>query len=104
MSSDPRILSSASAVRLRLLMRAQRGEAPIAPAHPRRELVRARAVAPFGEDARDVVRIVDRGGRGIGLEAPIEARVARAIVGDASGRVELDGRERAHEGPAQPEA
>src|SRR6202023_1140533 len=90
-------------LRLRLFVRPQRREPPVAPARARGKLLAAGRPAPFAKDARDVALAVDLGTAGRGLQAAVEAGVACAIVGDPAGRVELDRFERPHERPAQAE-
>src|SRR5678816_668108 len=76
-------------------------QARVAPAHARVTLVRA---AERFELTRYILHVggVPHGRRGrIGGERAIEAGVARAIIGDTTGSVELDRRERTDERPAQ---
>ena len=54
-------------------------------------------------DLRDVGGVPDVRPRRIAGETAVDRAVARTIIGDAAGRVEVDGRERTHERPAQPE-
>src|SRR5262245_41686923 len=90
--------------RLLPLVRDQRGEACIAPARLGGVAQSPERLAARPDHLFRVLGLVDRGRRRIGLEALVEAGVARAVVGDAARRVELDRLDRAHERPAQAEA
>src|SRR5262249_14744223 len=82
------------------LVRLERGEPAVAPAHARRDPIGIERL-PLRQDAREGLALVDRG---IGAAQPAEAcAIAPAVIGDAARRVQLDRLERPHERPAQAE-
>src|SRR5215207_1156317 len=89
--------------RLRSLMGAQRRQPPVTPARAGIEARTVRGLAPFAQDRLHVRRLIHVGAGGRRLQAAVEAGVARAIVGHAARRIEVDGLERPHERPAQAE-
>src|SRR5262249_38444009 len=92
-------LRNASA-RLRALVRLERCEPAVAPAHALGDRLGTEPL-PLAQDAVEVLALVDRG---IGGAEPAQTgAVAPAIVGDAARGVELDRLERTHERPAQAE-
>src|SRR5438552_3874991 len=81
-------------VRLVSLVRRQRGEALIAPMCQFGELLGRRLLAPFAQNARNIVILEHLDTRGPCLQPLVETGIARAVVRDAAGRVQLDGGER----------
>ena len=90
--------------RAAFLVRRQRRKPLVAPAREFGKLFRCRLLAPLLQNVRDVRVLEHLDARGLRLKPLVEAGVARAVVRDAAGRVQLDGGERAHERPAQAEA
>src|SRR5207244_7192810 len=88
-----------SAGRLRALMCPQRGEAAVAPAHARGDLLGCQSFSPLREDAREILVRVER--RICHAQRAETRTIASAVVGDTAGSIELDCLEWPHERPAQ---
>ncbi len=85
-------------------MRRKRDQAAISPSLAFSEFVRGQAFAPLGLDfVHDRPAPIDAPLRRR-EDAGVDALIAVGIVAHAGGRVEVDGLERPHEGPAQCEA
>src|SRR5258708_33651264 len=84
-------------------MRRERGELLIAPARAFRKEFRRFGRTPLLQNARDIDICVDLDTRGVGLQALVEAGVARTVIRDAAGRVQFDRGKWPHERPAQAE-
>src|SRR5690348_16645665 len=80
-------------------------ETAVAPRLPLVEPVEGKACAALRGDPLDGRAAPGRGRRLAALagETLVEGTVAACIVGDAAGRVQVDGLEGTHEGPAQAE-
>src|SRR5665213_2887642 len=95
--------ASGSVVLFRLVRR-QRGEALVAALRQVSDPLGRRLMRPASDHAVHIRALIHLGSGGSGGKLPVEAGVARAVIRDAAGGVELDGFERTHERPAQPEA
>src|SRR4051812_46817449 len=62
-----------------------------------------RRMRPRRDDPVHIGALIDVASRGERRKLLVKTRVARAVIGYATGRVKLDGLERAEERPPQPE-
>src|SRR5712671_6928807 len=95
------VLKEGSAGRLGALVRLEGGKPSVAPTHVLGDLLRCGLLAPLPKNEIEIGLAVDIR---FGAAQSGEARpVAAAVIGDAAGRIELDGLEWPHERPAQSE-
>src|SRR3954452_18136752 len=104
LSIDLAGFSASRIVSLRRLVRRQRREPLVAPLRQRSDAFGGGLMRPRRDHPVHIGALVHFGACGGRGQLPVEAGVAGAIIGDATGGVELDGLERSEKRPAQPKA